>query len=142
MLLVVLLLLTAATGWCAAPSADGTNAQLDAAARLIKAGDWAKAEQSLQGILRANPKQPDALNLLGIAAAKQGRLEEAEALFRRAIAAQPRMPASYGNLAQLLQQKGERERAVQTLREGLSHAPGDAPLLQQLAVSLADGGDF
>jgi Flp pilus assembly protein TadD len=138
---VVLLLLPVAA-WGEAQAPDTTAEQLDRAAHLIDAGDWQKAEQTLQGVLRAHPNEADALNLLGIAAGKRGRVEEAEALFRKALVSNPSLAAAWVNLAQLYKQRGEGARALQVLEEGLGDAPRDPRLLSESAMLLADRGQF
>src|SRR5690348_2958824 len=104
---VLLLVLSGAAAW-PNPQAPGTTtpAQLDRAARLMNAGDWAKAEQTLRAVLHAHPKQPEALNMLGITAGKQGRVEEAESLFHKALGSDPSLAAAWVNLAQIYKERG------------------------------------
>jgi predicted Zn-dependent protease len=139
---IVLLLLVVTNGWCEAQATATIASQLDRAARLVHAGDWAKAEQALRALLRAHPNQPDALNLLGIAAGKQGRAEEAEMLFRKALQSNPSLAAASVNLAQLYKERGDGERALRALEDGLAHAPREPHLLIEAARLLADRGQF
>ena len=139
---IALLLLLASPVPCHSQITATTAAQLDRAARFIDTGDWQKAEETLRAMLRAHPGQADALNLLGIAEEKQGRAEEAEALFRKAVGSNPSLAAVWVNLARLYQDRRDSERALRTLDEGLSHAPKDPRLLSEGATLLADRGDF
>ena len=127
---------------CYAQAPATTAAQLDRAARFVDAGDWQKAEQTVRAVLRADPNQADALNLLGIVTGKQGRSDEAEALFRKAMVSNPSLAAAWANLAQLYKQRGDVERALQTLEEGLGHAPHDPRLLSETAMQLAERSQF
>jgi Flp pilus assembly protein TadD len=138
---MALLLLAAGSGRCQAPPVSAA-AQLEHAAGLIKAGDWREAEQTLRALLRVHPNQPDALNLLGIAAGKQGRAPEAEALFRKALAANPALAPAWVNLSEVYRQGGDGMHALETLEEGLRRVPHDAYLLSKAAALLADGGRF
>jgi tetratricopeptide (TPR) repeat protein len=136
------LLLSSFLGQCHAQVRTPAGQQLDTAARLMSDGDWGKAEELLKRLLRTQPNDADALNLLGIAAGKQGRADEAEMDFRKAIAANPSLAAAYLNVAQLYNQRGDGDRALQTLEEGLKHSPHDPPLLAETATLLADRGQF
>src|SRR2546426_1234740 len=127
---------------CYAQAPATTAAQLDRAARFVDAGDWQKAERTLRAVLRADPNQADALNLLGIVAGKQGRTDEAEALFRKAMVSNPSLAAAWANLAQLYKQRGDVKRALQTLEEGLGYAPHDPRLLSETAMQLAERSQF
>lgn len=139
---LAIFMLVAAPARCDAQAPASSAAQLRRAAQLIDAGDWRKAEQTLRAVLQANPNQAEALNLLGIAAGKQGRIEESEALFRKAVGSDPSLATAWANLAQLYKQRGDDERALQTLEEGLGHAPHDASLLSETAMLLADRSQF
>ncbi len=138
----MLLIPLAPAAWCEAQAPATTAEQLQRAVHFIDAGDWQKAEQTLRVVLRAHPNNADALNLLGVATGKQGRGEEAEALFRKALVANPSLAFAWVNLAQLYKQRDDAERALQTLEEGLSHAPHDPRLLFETATLLADRGQF
>ncbi|HEX9919240.1 MAG TPA: tetratricopeptide repeat protein, partial [Pyrinomonadaceae bacterium] len=60
-------------------------AQLERAASLIGGNQLAEAERQLNQVLKVRPEEAAALNLLGAIRAKQGKLDEAEALFARAL---------------------------------------------------------
>src|SRR5438046_6025326 len=139
---IMLITILVPVAWCGARAQAPAAAQLQHAARFMDAGDWQKAEQTLQVVLRAHPNDADALNLLGVATVKQGRVDEAEAIFRKATKSNPSLPAAWLNLAQLYEQRDDKEHGLQTLQEGLSHAPHDPRLLSETATLLADRGQF
>lgn len=64
-------------------------AWLESAIRLQAAGRIAEAERIYGEVLKSNPGQPDALNLLGLIAAQRGRFDMAATLIERAIALAP-----------------------------------------------------
>src|SRR5690349_3990576 len=68
-----------------AAQANDRVEQLKRAAANIAGDRLAEAERQLNQILKESPEEATALNLLGALRAKQGRLEEAEALFTRAV---------------------------------------------------------
>ena len=63
---------------------------------------------------------------------------EAEAAYRRAIAAAPTRADAYLNLGVLLADAGRHAEALAVYRQGLRHCPGEALLHYNLAVALED----
>jgi tetratricopeptide (TPR) repeat protein len=103
-----------------APSVPTTK---EAAASLA-AGDLQRAESELQALLRATPTDVHALNLLAIVRVQQKREDEAEALFKQAIAIQPDFANAHAGLGLLYAQMGKNDLAVPTLQETLKLDPG------------------
>jgi Flp pilus assembly protein TadD len=116
--------------------------QLKQVAHDLKAHDLGKAEATLQAILKRHPGQPDALNFLGVIRAEQQRFAEAESLFQRAIQSAPRLTSAYLNLAFLYKQAGQPARALVTFENAAKLFPGNPEILDGLAMSYADRGDF
>jgi predicted Zn-dependent protease len=100
-------------------------ARLEHVATLIRENKTPEAERQLAIFLRAKPNEPVALNLMGTIRAKQGRLNEAEALFVRAVVNDPHFSAARMNLAYLYLQKREPAKAVLQLQEVLVAEPGN-----------------
>ena len=92
-------------------------ARLERVATLIRENKTTEAERQLAVLLRSNPNEPVALNLMGTIRAKQGRLTEAETLFVRSVVNNPRYTAARMNLAFLYLQKNEPAKAVVQLKE-------------------------
>lgn len=103
--------------------------RLEKIATLIRENKTVTAEQQLTVFLRSKPDQPVALNLLGTIRAKQGRLNEAESLFTRAVTKEPRYSGARMNLAYLYMQKREPAKAVVQLKEVVNLEPGNANAL-------------
>lgn len=101
-------------------------ASLERAATLIRENKTVEAERQLAIILRAKPKEPVALNLLGTIRAKQGRLDEAENLFVLAVVNDPRYTGARMNLAYLYLQEREPAKAVVQLTEVVTNEPDNA----------------
>ncbi|HEV2765604.1 MAG TPA: tetratricopeptide repeat protein, partial [Pyrinomonadaceae bacterium] len=74
---------------------------LERAASLVGSDQLAEAERLLGQILKAAPEEAAALNLLGAIRAQQGRLDDAGALFARAVRADERLTGARMNLAHL-----------------------------------------
>jgi predicted Zn-dependent protease len=97
--------------------------RLEHVATLIRENKTTEAERQLALLLKATPNEPVALNLLGTIRAKQNRLNEAEALFVRAVVNDPRYTGARMNLAYLYLERGEPAKAVVQLTEVLTIEP-------------------
>jgi Flp pilus assembly protein TadD len=128
-----------------APAAAQENAyteRLERTAALINRDQLPEAEQQLNAILKLAPNEAVALNLLGTVRAKQGRLDDAEALFTRSIQSDKQLVGAYMNLAYLYLLKGQPEKAVSQLKEVLRMQPGNADASYRLAWLLFTLGRF
>ena len=83
-----------------------TPSRLAGAMALARAGRFAEAERELAAMLAAAPADADAMQMMGIAVASQGRLGEALGWFDRAKAARPGSIAFMQNRAHTLFQMG------------------------------------
>src|ERR1700722_10332115 len=81
------------------------------------------AEGLLQGLLNDFPEEPDALQLMGVLRRAQGRFEEAEALYRRSLAANPNQPQVHHNLGNLLYTNVRYPEAAAAQREAIRLKP-------------------
>ena len=107
--------------------------QLQRAASLIAGDRLAEAERQLNQVLKEAPEEPTALNLLGALRAKQGRLEEAEALFTRAVRSDRSLAGAHMNLARHYLIKREPEKSAAQLSEVLRLEPSNAEAAHRLA---------
>ncbi len=75
------------------PASDAprrSDAGLEGAAEMIRAGQFEQALPVLAEVLQRNPQNADALNWLGYANRRLGRYDEAVGYYRQALAADPR----------------------------------------------------
>jgi tetratricopeptide (TPR) repeat protein len=89
--------------------------------------------------MSSHPTQSDdaaAIAMKGVAMARQERYEQAVALFRRAIALDPKCRNAHRNLALALRKTWDSDGMVAAAREGLALDPGDAVLHTLLAEAL------
>lgn len=128
-------------------SGSGTPAQtrdqverLEQVATLIRQDRINEAEKQLASILKAKPNATASLNLMGTIRAKQGRLNEAEALFMRAVRSDRRFIAARMNLAYLYLLKRAPEKTITELKEVLLLQPDNADATQKLAELLFSQG--
>ncbi len=88
-------------------------------------------------VIELEPGHPGALNYVGFTWAERGeRLEEAEAMIRRALEARPDDGAIIDSLGWVLFRQGAFERAVEVLREAAARQPEEAEIRFHLAEAL------
>jgi tetratricopeptide (TPR) repeat protein len=112
---------------------DERRQRLERAAALIGGGQLEEAERQLGLILKSAPEEAAALNLFGALRAKQGRLDEAEAFFTRAVRGNNSLAGAHMNLAYLHLLKGRPEKSAAALREVLRLEPSNAEAGYRLA---------
>ncbi len=93
------------------------------AAEAIAAGKLDVAENELQTVLRADPKEYRALNLLGVVRAQQHREKEAEQLFKQAIAQKPDFASAHVDLGLLYSQMNRNDDALPEFQKTLEIDP-------------------
>ena len=99
------------------------RAALDQALQYHHAGNLQQAESLYRQVLQQWPRQPDALNLLGVMANQVGRPELAVDLIGQAIAQLPNEPDFHGNLAAAYQLMGRVADAIRHFRESIRLNP-------------------
>src|SRR2546423_6774580 len=116
------------------PAQSDTSAKrLERAAALIVENRLDEAEQQLLSVLRVAPDTAAALDLLGTVRAKQGRLDDAETLFTRAVRADNQLIGAHMNLAYLYLLKGVPDKTASELQEVLRLDPHNADASYKLA---------
>src|SRR5258705_175788 len=96
----------------AAAQVNNLVPRLERAASLIADKHIDEAERELSAILKAVPNEPIALNLLGTIRAQQGRFNESEILFIRAVSGDNRFVGAHMNLAYLYSVTGQPKKTI------------------------------
>ena len=99
--------------------------QLQTAIAHHQSGALDRAERIYRSVLRRQPNNANALNLLGLIAHANGRNERAETLIRKALKANPRGVSFWRNLAAVLAAKDDGQGAEEAYRTVLRLAPDD-----------------
>ena len=113
------------------------QAMLTEAVRHHQAGRLDQAAPLYQKVLTLDPSNPEALNLLGMAAMQNGQHQAGVELIRRAIASDGRQSTYHFNLGVALQTIGDMEEAVASYRRALVLKPGDPETYNNLGNALA-----
>ncbi len=90
-----------------------------------QAGNLAKAEKLYRGVLRRDPENVHALNLLGMLRVNANRPDEAIGYISRALAVDGNDPDAHANLALAYKDTGKARQAVKHFRESLRLNPGN-----------------
>jgi predicted TPR repeat methyltransferase len=93
------------------------------AAGLHQAGRFDEAAQLYQQILRANPRDPDAMYALGIIHLQSGRLEEAQTSLADVLRMRPRFPEALCSRGIALMQLRRREEALACFDQAIAIVP-------------------
>jgi Flp pilus assembly protein TadD len=91
----------------------------------------------LKAALKASKGTPAIWYNLGVLLVEQGRKEEAEQAYRKAVDADPKYAAAWSNLGLLLVEQGRKEEAEQVYRKALDADPKHAVAWSNLGVLLA-----
>jgi predicted CXXCH cytochrome family protein len=123
--------------------------RLEAARALIAQGPLARSPDStpvdralreFERVQRANADRPESLLGLGNLLAARGRLDDAQSVFRSAIALDRGFVPAYVNLAELMRARSTEQDVQALLRSGLREAPRAAALRSALGLSLVREG--
>jgi tetratricopeptide (TPR) repeat protein len=93
------------------------------AQRLQGKGDLVTARAHLLEVLQLQPEHADALHSLGNIDAKEGRLDDAERLVRKAIAIDPLKAAFLNSLGNLLRARGKPDEATAAYEQAVALRP-------------------
>lgn len=110
------------------------------AMQLHGAGRLDEARAGYEQVLADDPEHPDALHLLGVLQAQQGRQAEAHALISRAVAVRPAEAMFRNNLGNVAIELGRFDEAERHYMEAIELAPDRVDALNNLGVLLSRQG--
>jgi tetratricopeptide (TPR) repeat protein len=117
-------------------------ARMIQAAALMGEKKYPEARQVLESIRQANPAAPDIDFSLGMVSMKQGNLKEAEEIFRKAYAANPKDSRGLAGLVESLAAQGHYDQAIQFLQAELAKPPARTDLRMALGNVAVRAGNF
>jgi predicted O-linked N-acetylglucosamine transferase (SPINDLY family) len=109
-------------------------ATLQKALKTHQAGGIHEAQRLYRRVLAADPRNPDALHLLGVAALQTGRAEEAEELIRKALRHAPERAEFHNALGEVFATRLQFDDAVPCFQEAVRLAPGNAEAHNNLGL--------
>lgn len=120
------------------PPPDDHTARLDdllsRARRALETGDLVETILAADEAARLDPRSLEALALLGVAYYREGRVLDAERIYRRMLAIQPDHAEAHANLGFLAAESGRADDAEQAYRRALAIDP----TLDEVRLALAD----
>jgi tetratricopeptide (TPR) repeat protein len=124
------------------PEPGDIETMLDAAISAHEAHDPDQAQRLCQQLLRSDPDNPEALNLLGVILQDRGLAEESIALISRAVEIDPAFSDAFANLARGYRFTGEEGRAVTAARQATELDPSLGEGWLQLGFALVTLGRY
>jgi superkiller protein 3 len=106
--------------------------RLDLANALFETGDVEGARYHYTQVLGTNKRNGEALNGIGLCHLRGNRLPQAEAAFRSALEAEPKLVAALNNLAIVLERTNRREEAIRVLEKAAKLDPNDEDVQRNL----------
>ena len=91
--------------------------------RHLETGAWAEAEAAFRRAIEAAPTSAVAFSKLGVALARQRRMDEAEQAFSKAVALNPRYAPAWSNLGNVYRESGRTDEALQAYERAVAADP-------------------
>ncbi len=124
-------------------TSPGSNThQLEMAVALHRNGRLAEAEVAYRSVLKNQPRNADALNLLGVVLHARGQLDEAGLSFDQAIKSAPKLASIHFNRARLRADQARQDAAIKDYRKAIELEPAYADARLNLGVLLFAAGDL
>jgi protein O-GlcNAc transferase len=114
------------------------NGTLDAAAIQLRAGNFDQAQRILEKIVKKQPENIPALNMLGMLSYQLHKYDSAIQYMKRVVRLQPQNSRAYYVLGHSLQEKGKVDEAVDYYQEALKLDPGLADIYYNLGTIYHD----
>ena len=103
-----------------------------------RAGRWAEAAADYRAVLSADPRDADALHLLGVLSAAQGDFASAVDLLQQAVAVRPELPMLHNNLGNAQAKSKQFAAAAASFRRAIELAPDYPEAHFNLAMALTE----
>ncbi len=117
-----------------------TRELLQAALQAHQGGKPQDAERLYRQVLSVEPRNPDALHLLGLLAFQLGKLDIARELMGQSLRIAPNVPGFLSNYAEVLRCSGKPQEAAEMCRRAVTLDSGNADAWGNLGIALYDMG--
>ncbi len=115
---------------------------IELAGKLYTDARYPHAEEVCRQILKQNPDQADAHNILGVALNAQGKTKEAVQMLKRAIKLAPQAASFHANLGEVERQRGNNVDARTAFRKAIELDPRNAPAHNNIGIIHYDRKEF
>jgi len=122
-------------------SSQQVQSRLAQAFEAHRSGDLSAAERAYRAVLALDPRQAQAMHLLGVLLFQLGEAAEGRRLVEAALKIAPRAADVWCNLGNMQKAAGERPGALASYRRAVQLKPGFGEAHYNLGVLLFDGGD-
>lgn len=134
---VLLYALSGAAAMTTSETPDSSDAMKQAEA-LVNDGKYNSATEKLMEVLKADPQNADAWNLLGFSSRMMGKFDEAEKQYTNALKISPDHTGALNYMGQMFVQTGRMENARDMLAR-LASACGTCKEFTQLETAIREG---
>jgi len=117
-------------------SVDSVTNTLESAIRHHRKGELDSAKVIYESILKQEPDNADALNLLGVIAHQQGDQDGAIQLIQKAISINGSNAGYYNNLGESYRAFGQNQKAIEAYEKALRLNPGASDFYNNLGIAL------
>jgi tetratricopeptide (TPR) repeat protein len=121
--------------------AQERQANLRRALECLERTQFMQADAALNAVLVQDPKDAEALQLLGLVRQAQGDAQEAESCYRQSLAINPLQPNVQNNLGNLLKNQDRFDEAIEFFREAVRLKPNYAEAHLNMGLTLSAKGD-
>ncbi|WP_343583088.1 tetratricopeptide repeat protein [Herbaspirillum sp.] len=116
--------------------ATDTYAHYKIADAYLKLDEIDKAHEHYQRVIELTPNDPNSYAKLAVSlAGAQDRVDEAMALFNKALELDPRHALTYNNIGAIMHDHGRREEAIPYFKKALEFKPNYPTAMHNLALS-------
>ena len=105
------------------------------------AGEYNKAMEDLKAAMNMNPRNPRILHEFGDIYFQRGMLDDSEKAYKKAILCAPQFTRAYDGLTRVYAKKGDDEKLMRTLREGVRVSPKNASRQTLMGKAMLAAGD-
>jgi tetratricopeptide (TPR) repeat protein len=119
-----------------------TQTRLQAAKQHHQAGRLREAEEIYRQILQSEPRQPEALHLLGLLKYQSGDAAAASQFLHQAIEWNPDVPECFYNLGLAVAALGRTDEAIAAFDRAIQLRPDYAPAYNAIGTSLREKGNL
>lgn len=116
------------------------NLMIQKGIAFYRAGKLQSAEGAFREVLSRDPRNIDALQLLGVVVFEQGQAREGERLIRKALRKNPKVPHLHFNLGNMQRAQGKSADALASYRQALKLDPNNEWILNNLGAVCAELG--